>query len=247
MASQNRTITLTLDAQTSGVDSARDLATEIQKLGKKGGDAAPEFEKLSAELNDLAQRQDAVSTFNELSTAVEQSKVALNAAKTAANAEISSLQGLKQALDYARDSEQLFAVGVKDSQEKLREANQAVLVARSAWSDYVAKIGGAKKANDEQKVTLKELSQAIREAKAGYDAAKVAVGALAPEYEALNKATTSAAAAVKAQETALSKTNKSVTEASTKYDQLHDALQGPMLPWANSVLIARILPPNKIA
>lgn len=226
MASQNRTITLTLDAQTSGVDSVRDLATEIQKLGKKGGDAAPEFEKLSAELNDLAQRQDAVSTFNELSTAVEQSKVALNAAKTAANAEISSLQGLKQALDYARDSEQLFAVGVKDSQEKLREANQAVLVARSAWSDYVAKIGGAKKANDEQKVTLKELSQAIREAKAGYDAAKVAVGALAPEYETLNTATTAAAAAVKAQESALAKTNKSVTEASTKYDSLRDALQG---------------------
>lgn len=224
MASQNRTITLTLNAQTNGADSVRDLANEIGKLGKKGGDAAPEFEKLSQELNDLAARQDAVATFTDLTAAVTQSKTALDAAKVATNAEASALATLKQTLTQATTAEQAQAALVQKATAERQAANQSYREAKANLDAFTASIGGAKRVTDETRPAYNALTQAVRNAKAEYSATIVAVGRLTPEYEKLQAAASKVAEEVKVQERALAGTSKVTDAASEKYDELTNAL-----------------------
>lgn len=55
MASQsNRTVTLTLNTQTTGNENLKALSEQIRNLAKNGGDAAPEFERLAVALEQSA-------------------------------------------------------------------------------------------------------------------------------------------------------------------------------------------------
>lgn len=225
MAAQtNRTITLTLNAQTNGSDSVRDLAAEIEKLGKKGGDAAPEFQALSKELNELANRKDTVQTFEELTTAVVASRTALDAAKTAAAAEQTTLTGLKQTLDAVRTAEDTYAATVRAATVAKTQTKQANLEAKASLDAFVASIGGAKRVTDDNREAYNALTQAVRGTKAEYTAASAALSKLNPEYEQLKKATNEASEAVKTQEREFNKVNTTVDAARTEYTQLTDAL-----------------------
>ena len=223
-AQSNRTITLTLNAQTNGADSVRDLAAEIDKLGKKGGDAAPEFQALSKELNELATRKDTVQTFEELSAAVVASKIALTEAKVAAAAEQATLTTLKAALDAAKASEEAYAVGVREASAAKVATKQANLEAKAALDKYVASIGGAKRVTDEGRAKYNELTQAVRDTKAQYTEANAALSKLTPRYEVLTKATTESAAAVREQEKDFNKVNATVDKTREEYTQLTTTL-----------------------
>lgn len=225
MAAQtNRTITLTLNAQTNGSDSVRDLAAEIEKLGRKGGDAAPEFQALSKELNDLANRKDTVQTFEELSAAVIASKIALTEAKVAARDELTTLTALKQTLDANKVSEEAYAVSVRKATEDKREASVANRVAKAELDKFVASIGGAKRVTDDNRAAYNGLTQAVRDTKAAFSAAGVELVKLSPKYETLKKATSEAADAVKKQEAAFNTVNTVLDTTRTEYTGLNDAL-----------------------
>lgn len=223
-AQTNRTVTLTLDTQTTGTDGIVNLAKELQKLGKQGGDAAPEFERLSAELNEIANQQDAVNSMKALTDEVQKSVGVMNSAKEAVAKEEAALSTLSATLRAAKASEEAHAASVRAAVASRQQANQQYLEARAKISEYVASIGGAKRANDEQKVTLRELNQALRESKAAFDNSKAAVAALTPEYDKLKSASAGIAAEVKQQEGALRAVTKVADSAKESYSDLTTAL-----------------------
>lgn len=225
-ASQNRTITLTLNAQTSGADAIKDLANQVEKLGKTGGDARPEFEQLSQELNSLSAQRGAIEAFNDLNTSLNAAQTALKTSQTALSQEKAALDGLTTALNTAKAAEQQQTVVVAQATQDRQQANLELLKARSAYSEYVASIGGAKRATDEQKVVLRDLSQAIRTAKADYEKSRVSVMELTPEMDRLSEATKKAEAAVKEQGRAVSAVQKDVNTAKSSYDQLKTEMEG---------------------
>lgn len=225
MAAQtNRTVTLTLDAQTTGTDGIVNLAKELQKLGKQGGDAAPEFERLATELQGIADQQATVNTMKALTDEVQKSVGVMNPAKEAVVKEDAALAALNTTLRAAKASEEAHAASVRAAVATRQQANQQYLEARAKISEYVASIGGAKRANDEQKVTLRELNQSLRESKAAFDNSKAAVAALTPEYDKLKSASAGIAAEVKQQEGALRAVAKVADSAKENYNDLTTAL-----------------------
>lgn len=225
MAGQtSRTVTLTLDAQTTGTDGVKALANELHKLGREGGDAAPEFERLSKELDSLAKQQDVASAFKEVSAAVSVAKTELDGARSAAQAQSAELDRLRQNLATAKQAEADYAASVRDAAANLQSAKQGLLDARAAVASYTASIGGAKSANREQAAELKVLNQAVRDNKAAQAEARAALAALTPEYDRLKAATADSATEVRKQNSEMSKASSAVDAAKKSYDELETTL-----------------------
>lgn len=226
MAGQNsRTVTLELNTQTTGTDNVVKLASELEKLAKKGGEAAPEFQRLADELDSIAKQQDAISAFNQTAEAVDKANQAMIAARAAAEAEGATLAWLQANLEDARGAEERYAASVTEANGVLRQSRTGYLDARAAISAYLAEIGGAKSASREEAAALKEKQQALREAKAAYDGAKASVAALTPEYDKLKRSSAEAAAELKEQERAFNQTDKAAKDASAEYQALTDTLE----------------------
>lgn len=225
MAGQtSRTVTLTLDAQTTGTDGVKALAVELKKLGKEGTDAAPEFERLSKELDTLANQQDLTNEFKQTGAAVASTNTELVAAKQAAASEAAELDRLRTSLTAAKQAEEQHADSVRAASASLQASKQDLLDARAAVSAYAASIGGAKSANREQAAELKKLNQAVRESKAEQDAARAALAALIPEYDRLKAATAEATAEARKQNTELAKASAAVSQSENTYRDLEATL-----------------------
>lgn len=225
MAAQtNREVTLTLTTETNGTQSVRALADELRKLGKEGGAAAPEFERLSAELDNLAQQQDLVSEFNQITTAITDARAAMGQATDAANREQAALAQLSTALDQAKQAEAAHAAQVRAANQARDEANQAYRAAIAAMSQYKAEIGSSKGANEQERVALREKRQAILDTKAAYDAAKQTLSQLAPAQTELAQATRAASDALKAQKTVVKAATSAAASTKQQYDTLGASL-----------------------
>lgn len=225
MAGQNsRTVTLTLDTQTSGTDNVVKLASELEKLAKKGGEAAPEFQRLAGELDSIAKQQDAISAFKQTAEAVDKANKAMVDARAAAQGEGAALAGLELALNKTKAAEENHAVSVREAATALQSSKMGYLDARAAISAYLAEIGGAKSASREEAAALKEKQQVLRDAKAAYDGAKASVAALTPAYNSLKQASAAAAAELKSQERAFNGADAAAKEASAEYQALTDTL-----------------------
>ena len=223
-SSANRTVTLTLNAETSGQQDIEDLANEIAKLGKKGGEAKPEFEALAGELEQLASQRGVINTFNELTDALTASRTALNAAKNSASEEAEKLRELKTALDAARAAEDAQLAKIKAATAARDASSLALSKARAEYSALNAAIGDGRAATDQERVALKEKTQAILDAKAAYDATKVALKELTPEFRVLSGEAGKAATAYKEQQAALNEAKKGVDAAQAGYEKLGERL-----------------------
>lgn len=96
---------------------------------------------------------------------------------------------LAQSIEEATSAEERQAKAARTASANMQASKQSMLEARAAVSAYTASIGGAKNANTEQAAQLAVLNRAVLNSKAGYDAARVSVSALAPEYGRLKAAT----------------------------------------------------------
>lgn len=66
MATSNRDVKMTLSVETLGVEEVKKLQDSVQKLADEGGQAAPEFQKLAAEIGRLGEQAAALSAFEKL-------------------------------------------------------------------------------------------------------------------------------------------------------------------------------------
>lgn len=222
--STKRKIVLELDAQTTGADGVKNLADEIAKLARSGGDAAPEFERLSSELATLAGQQRTVDTFQALAREVEATKVALSAAREEVRANATSVEALQARLREAREAEEQQAAAVQAATRRREEANTSYRAAQAAVSEYIAQIGDARRASEEERAVLEAKRAVVRNTKAEYDSAKAAVAALTPKYRELKDAASGIADELGKQEAALRRSNAAATSAEGTYDEYANAL-----------------------
>lgn len=224
MANTSRTVTLNLNANTSGAEGVQALANELGKLAKSGGQAAPEFEKLSQELTQIAQQQATVDQFQELDNAIKDSRAAMDGATKATNEQNEALRLLRDRLAPLRTAEEQSALAVKDATRARQQANLELLQAQKAVSEYATSLGGAKKANAEQKVELAALNQAVRQAKDAYLGSKEALKSLTIQHTAAKDAMAPVSVELQKQQRALSDAAATSDKAKSEYDALSVAL-----------------------
>src|SRR5512145_1224142 len=99
MATKNRDVELGITVTTAGSEGVKQLKDEVDALAKAGGDAAPEFQALSSQLDRLGAQAKALEAFdavrqdidalslaqNSAAIATDKLAVELNQAVTAAN------------------------------------------------------------------------------------------------------------------------------------------------------------------
>ena len=223
-AQSNRTVTLTLNANTTGTEGITDLASELKKLAKEGGDAAPEFDRLSKELDSIAKQQDAVNAMEALVTAIKGTTTTLQTAKKAADDEKVSLDTLRASLKLASDAENAQAAKLREATAARHASNVAHKEAKLVLDTFTAGLGGAKRVTDDLRDEYNRLKKAVADANLEWGAAKIGVANLTPEYVRLKAATKEVAESVDKQENEFRKATATATAATAEYTTLRDTL-----------------------
>lgn len=170
-----RDIELRIAARTSGLDEIRKLTTQIDELAKQGGDAAPEFERLSNELKKIGEQTDAVGVFDQLQQQVDETAVSLNDARTKVDALGQAFSEQKQKVQDFATVQQQAKTEIAQTEAQIRELEKQLRTTRAS-SD------GATRATDEYKAAVQDLRQQIgdlknrlSDQKAAFDASKDAL------------------------------------------------------------------------
>lgn len=168
MATSNRDIKLTVEAQALGVDSIKNLAAQVRALGKDGGDAAPEFQRLAAQLDQIADQSKAVLGLKQLAAEVENLGVAQANAAKIAEGTASAYQAQQAATNALRDT----LVKSTDDWNTARRAQIAAREALDAAKRETEALTAKEKARNS---ALQEAKQNLSEATAEQRRLKVAV------------------------------------------------------------------------
>ena len=198
-----RDVVLTVEAQTAGEEGIRKLADQIRALAKTGGDAAPQFEALAAEVERLASQQAAIEKVKTLASAVEQAAAQQRNYLTIANAVAGAFVEQGTAAEQLASKQREATTAVEDAREKLSKARYDLNKWRDDASDAAKKTEGYGTQLRAFKVAVDDARRSLDEAEAGQRqanaAAKEAAGSqreLAAEYAGASRALTSTSAAL---------------------------------------------------
>lgn len=121
-------VTLRIAAETEGDRNVTSLATQLEALAKQGGDAAPQFAALAAELRKLESQQKAIDTFTKLKKETGDAAKALEEAQAKAQAlgkEFSQAENPSRKLTTEFERAKKAVTKSKDALEQKRLALQA--------------------------------------------------------------------------------------------------------------------------
>jgi tape measure domain-containing protein len=217
MAQQNRReIELALEITTANADALSKLRDDVKELAKSGGDAAPEFKRLadelgkleaqarqletldalSADLNEVKQKQDAATAaFKEASAVLDTYKARVNeikAAESAKNLEIkesvaaaqqasAQLKELRATTDAAGKTTLAYITRVRELSQVERENRETAAQGRVERERLQIAL---REANGE----LRNAGTAYREAKNGVEQYNTSVAGLEKSIERSNRA-----------------------------------------------------------
>jgi tape measure domain-containing protein len=176
--SSSRDVKLTLQVDTLGEDGIKELQKAVEALGRDGGAAAPEFQKLADEIGRLGEQSKALSTFRELSE--ETDKLAARQADSAASTAqmAAKLQELAAATAQARDRQREATNDLVTGQQAQAKATAALRELKAEYdaagkntAEYRSKLVEAVKAQNDANVALVNLRQNQKEANAEVTAA----------------------------------------------------------------------------
>ena len=199
-----RDVRLAVGIETTGQESIRRLADEITRLSAQGGDAAPAFAKLDAEISKIGAQAEAVATLKALAAEVQQLAATQQAAADA-SAKISERYAEQKAkADALRASQASVREEIRQGEVELTKAQSAVkeLAAgydaagkrtatyRSQLTELTADVGLAKLQLTEKRNELDRLAPVV--AAAAREEKK-----LGDQFQALSTSAQNGAAALK--------------------------------------------------
>jgi tape measure domain-containing protein len=206
-----RDVTLGVGIKTTGEEALRTLAQEVLTLAKRGGDAAPAYQKLADELGRLAAQAGQLQAFKQLSAEVDDLGASQKAAADASEALRVKLDAQRVAVQRATDAQALAKAEYRAAQDALQGQRLGLEQLNAQYS----------RAEREQASYISQ-SQAFKN---GIVAAK---DALYQKRQALNDSNTAVAAAERA-ETDLEKTYgraaRAASAAATSLRDHRDAMQ----------------------
>jgi tape measure domain-containing protein len=213
MADNNTDVSLRVTASTDGAESIRKLADDVRNLAKQGGDAAPEFQRLAAELDRLSGQATAVQNFSDLrheieQLAAEQKKSADSAGELSGKLrELSGTTGEFQAAEAQAKQE------VRDAQRGIADKRDALARLKLEYDDT-----GKQSADYRQQVQALNLSildakVALRDKKDALVAAQQATKGATDAEQQLSAQSKLANAEVKATTRELTQRNAALNDA----------------------------------
>lgn len=220
MATSNRDVKLSLSVETLGEDGIKELQKAVEALGRDGGAAAPEFQKLADEISRLGEQSQALTTFRELSE--ETDKLAARQADAAASATQMSdrLEVLRAATAAATQRQKEANSELIQGQRTQVEATAALRLLKAEYdaagkntAAYRDKLTTAVKAQNDANVELVKL-------RANQKAANSEASTAVAEQSKLETQYKKSAAQVERLDDALGKQNEALREAATAAEAL---------------------------
>lgn len=201
----SRDVKMTLSVETLGEDNVQKLQAAVAALAKEGGDAAPEFQRLSDEIGRIGQQSAALQTFSQLSEetqalAQRQEEAATTATELRTRLDALSATTLEaaerqRAVATALDTAQSAARATRDELATLRATTDA---AGKSEADYAAQVQRLALAKIEQRTEIERLSTALAASNTEVRTASAEEAKLAATYKTAESASRSATNALAA-------------------------------------------------
>lgn len=155
MATSNtRDVNLRLSVETDGAENLRKLSKQVSDLAKEAGAAAPDFNRIATELDQLASQTAAVETLTKIANEVEKTAAALNDARGQVDNFAKSLLEQQQANQAFRDSQ-------IDARSALDETRKQINTITDQIRDYKATADTATKGTVEYRQGLRTLQEQL--------------------------------------------------------------------------------------
>lgn len=211
MATSSRDVTLRLSVDTLGEEGIKELQKAVEALGRDGGAAAPEFQKLADEIGRLGEQSQALATFRELSE--ETDKLAARQAESAASAAT-----LAERLEVLRTA-------TANATQRQREANTELLQGQRTQAEATAALRLLKAEYDAAGKNTAEYRARLQELVDRQNAANVALVDLRANQKAANAEVSEASAAQNKLETQYKKSATQVERLDESLRKQNDALR----------------------
>lgn len=209
--SSNRDVRLGVGIETTGEDGIRRLAADVLALAKSGGDAAPEYAALAAELDKLARSASGLSSLKALATDVdrltgEQAQAAKVAADLAVqfDEQATAVDRLKQAQAAAQQAVRENRDGLASARQVLRDLVVEYQGADKSVADFTSRQRDARAQIDDYRKALVASKDALRDVTTEVAAAQRAERAIGTEYAAAARSALESTTALKQRNAALS-------------------------------------------
>lgn len=211
-------VPLTLTVETVGLESIKQLKTDVAALGKQGADAVPEFAKLGAEIDKLANQAALVSAFGQLSDEVEQLAAAQAKASGESKELSSALVEQKAKTDALRATELEAKKTLELAQQALFNKKQALAELKNGTTDYTAEARTATAEIIKARGEIRELGKEYKTAKAATTEAAAGEKELASQLKTSAAITNSASKSLSERNAALNATKGSLDAAGIATD-----------------------------
>lgn len=209
----NRDVSLTVGIKTSGEEALRNLASEVQNLAKRGGDAAPAYEQLANELNRLAQQAAQLDAFKTLAADVGRLSEEQRLAATSASDLAAQLERARQATAEASATEAQAQAALKTTRDalagkrfELAQLNIDTDRAGKQEQEYLDKSRSLRQEILNLSESVRGRREAMRAATQEVDKAEAAEAKLAAQYDRSAKAAGQIGDALAAQREAMTRT-----------------------------------------
>ena len=231
MATSNRRdVTLGIGIETAGEDDIRRLATDVRAFAKAGGDAAPEYAKLAAQLDRLADEASGLAGLRELAQDTNRLAAEQSAAAAAAADLAGDLAAQSEAVDRARarQAEARAEVdrvvdGLAAQRRELRALTADIRESGDATAAQAARQKELRASIEDYRSALTEARRLLRDSTSDATAAARVERTLSSEYERASRAAVASTGALRARNTALQETKAALETAGANVDNLTDA------------------------
>lgn len=192
MADENlKDIALRIAVSTSGAEQVNALATQIDLLAKEGGAAAPEFERLAAELRKLGEQDRAVAALGTLEAETRNISVAFSDARSQVAQLDGVLQQQTQTTQAFREQQISIANAVETTSAEIRKiegdlrllkastdsAGKGTETYKTQVRDLATQLAVLRTTQSEQKAEQREINDATRQSEAALSSASKAYAA----------------------------------------------------------------------
>ena len=211
-------VPLTLTVETVGLESIKQLKTDVAALGKQGADAVPEFAKLGAEIDRLAEQAALVTAFGRLSDEVDQLSAAQSTASTRSKELTDKLLEQSTATNKLRDTEFDAKKALELAQQALFEKKQALAELKNGTGDYTAQARIQTAEIIKARGEIRELGQAYKTAKVATSEAAAGEKELAAQLKTSSAITSAASKSLSERSAALNSTKGALSAAGIATD-----------------------------
>jgi tape measure domain-containing protein len=179
MATNNRDIKMTLSVETLGTEDLKKLQTEVEKLAREGGDAAPKFQKLADELSKLGSQNEVLSSFQQLAAITDTLSAKQLEASTSLEKLTTDYTQAREATDKAAQAQRSASAAYDKTQKDIQQVEGQLKTLRATTDaagkktdDYKTKLTGLIAKQTELKTSLIDLGNERRKANTDLTAAE---------------------------------------------------------------------------